>query len=257
MGKKAIDLTNLKFGDLTVIRRAENRFSKFTGCRTGTYWHCVCVCGNTKAIRYDQLVKHKITHCGCKSKKNNLIHINQTYGFLTVVEKLGQIYYQDKKDTKIYWKCKCICGKILIKATNTIYRNMHRNQSCGCVSKSFDYNTGEYFKCDIGVAILNGIRNEAKKRNLEFNITLKDLWLQYIKQNKKCALTGIDLTIAKTFRQKPHTNSSLDRIDSSRGYTKDNIQWVYKPINTMKMDLSMKEFIRLCKLVTEKHSKYI
>ena len=44
-------------------------------------------------------------------------------------------------------------------------------------------------------------------------------------------------------------NISIDRIDSSKGYTKDNIQLVCASLNNMKMDLKNKHFIQLCKLV--------
>ena len=40
--------------------------------------------------------------------------------------------------------------------------------------------------------------------------------------------------------------ASLDRIDSTKGYSKDNIQWVHKDINCMKMDFSQQYFIDLC-----------
>lgn len=36
---------------------------------------------------------------------------------------------------------------------------------------------------------------------------------------------------------------SLDRVDSSKGYIRGNIQWVTKRINWMKGDLSMEEFL--------------
>ena len=43
-----------------------------------------------------------------------------------------------------------------------------------------------------------------------------------------------------------YTTASLDRIDSSKGYTKSNIQWVHKDINKMKSDFSMLRFLELC-----------
>lgn len=45
--------------------------------------------------------------------------------------------------------------------------------------------------------------------------------------------------------------ASLDRINSSIGYTIDNVQWVHKKINMMKMDLSQEEFINYCRLVVK------
>jgi hypothetical protein len=66
----------------------------------------------------------------------------------------------------------------------------------------------------------------------------------YLRQDGKCAITGmpIDLT----------TDASVDRIDSMKGYTKDNIWWVKKEINLMKNNLSLEEFILLCKMVADK-----
>ena len=43
--------------------------------------------------------------------------------------------------------------------------------------------------------------------------------------------------------------ASLDRIDSTKGYTKNNIQWVHKTINKMKNVLHDEEFIQWCNLI--------
>jgi hypothetical protein len=45
------------------------------------------------------------------------------------------------------------------------------------------------------------------------------------------------------------TTASLDRKDSSKGYTKDNVQWIHKTINFMKGQMSDQEFVSWCKLV--------
>jgi len=75
----------------------------------------------------------------------------------------------------------------------------------------------------------------------------------FIKQNKKCALTGLDIKfgvrndkITGTYEE---TTASLDRIDSSKGYVKGNIQWVHKDINIMKNDFNVDKFKKLCKMV--------
>lgn len=44
--------------------------------------------------------------------------------------------------------------------------------------------------------------------------------------------------------------ASLDRIDSKRGYTEGNVQWVHKSVNLAKNSLSEVEFIMLCHAVT-------
>ena len=47
--------------------------------------------------------------------------------------------------------------------------------------------------------------------------------------------------------------ASLDRIDSNKGYTKDNVQFVHKDINWMKQDFEQNKFIEYCKKVANKH----
>ena len=80
----------------------------------------------------------------------------------------------------------------------------------------------------------------AKGRNKEIDIDSQYLKNLFEEQNETCALSGIKLD---------RKNMSLDRIDSSIGYVKGNLQWVHKIINRMKTDLSQDEFINLCKLV--------
>lgn len=97
-----------------------------------------------------------------------------------------------------------------------------------------------------------GIKASAKKRNLEFNLTIKEAWNQFIIQNQKCALSGIKLILEAdklSHTQRKTINASLDRIDSSKGYVKDNIQWVTKEIQIMKNRFYQEYFIEICKQI--------
>jgi len=51
------------------------------------------------------------------------------------------------------------------------------------------------------------------------------------------------------------STASLDRIDSSKGYVRGNIQWVHIAINFMKHSLPEEEFIRWCCLVAQYRGK--
>jgi hypothetical protein len=92
---------------------------------------------------------------------------------------------------------------------------------------------------------------KAKSRNKKFNLTLKDLKDVWDKQNGICPYTGIQLV---DWDYKAESNSlytaSLDRIDSSKGYFRENIQFVSKNINYMKNNLSHQETIDLCKIIS-------
>ncbi len=106
----------------------------------------------------------------------------------------------------------------------------------------------------ISLSYFNDIKNRTKKINREFNITIEDMWNQFIKQNKKCIYTGVELQLPKRNRAGYFGTASLDRIDSSKGYTKENIQWVHKDINWMKQDFDENYFVNMCDLVSN-HTK--
>lgn len=81
----------------------------------------------------------------------------------------------------------------------------------------------------------------------------------FLKQNRKCILSGIEIGFPKAWGVKSKTNitASLDRIDSSKGYVKGNVQWVHKTINSMKMNMSDINFIDLCKKVANNNDNHI
>jgi hypothetical protein len=84
-----------------------------------------------------------------------------------------------------------------------------------------------------------------KRRFKEYNITPYDLKEQWEKQKGICTYSKIKL-ILPTYA---NTNidiryrASLDRIDSNKGYTKENIHFVSTAINYMKSTMSHKETI--------------
>jgi len=101
---------------------------------------------------------------------------------------------------------------------------------------------------------INKIKNNtAKKRNLTVNITWRDLDEQWIKQNGKCFYTGISLIPLDDYKKRNRVNElSIDRIDNKFGYVKGNINFVSNFMNTMKNDLSHKEFVKICKDISNK-----
>jgi hypothetical protein len=102
---------------------------------------------------------------------------------------------------------------------------------------------------DIKVSYFNALKKGAGIRatkTLCFDITIEDIWNQYITQDKKCALSGVDVLFSLEDKLK---TASVDRKDSDLGYTKENIQIVHKDVNYLKMDLSEKRLFDLCKMI--------
>ena len=98
-------------------------------------------------------------------------------------------------------------------------------------------------------------KNNAKRRNISWSeeLTIEYLYELLLKQNKKCALTGLDIDLTES-RKNSNVNfelmtASIDRIDSSKGYEPNNIQWVHKDINRMKWAFPQNQFIEMCQLV--------
>lgn len=110
-----------------------------------------------------------------------------------------------------------------------------------------------------GVSIYRGIRlswfkmfeSNAKLRGLDWNITVETIADLYEEQEGLCALTGWPIVFPNTGHPQL-TTASIDRIDSSFGYLKENIQLVDKRVNMMKQAYSQEEFILVCKAVADK-----
>ena len=96
---------------------------------------------------------------------------------------------------------------------------------------------------------MDGRGREGKtKRDVPININPEYLWNLFIKQDRICILSGLDIRIDNTEK---YNTASVDRIDNTKGYMEGNVQWVHKDINMMKRVYNQDYFIYLCKKITE------
>lgn len=75
MGRKLIDLTDRKFGHLTVIKRIEDKI--YSSGRKAVQWLCRCDCedNNEVIVTGDNLKGKNVQSCGCfLSNKNSILH---------------------------------------------------------------------------------------------------------------------------------------------------------------------------------------
>ena len=82
-----------------------------------------------------------------------------------------------------------------------------------------------------------------------FEITIEYAWNLFLKQDRKCALSGEPLTMWGKIDGKYQGTASLDRIDSSMGYVEGNVQWIEKKLQHMKRNMVDADFIKICKKV--------
>jgi len=177
-------------------------------------------------------------------------------GLLTAVESVGM---DDKGKT--LWKFICECGSshirpgaVIKKYEKQIREGKKEYCSCGCLKRKGKSNNKWCGHKGLYGATYGHYKHHAAKRMIEFKVSIEYLWNVFEKQNRKCPYTGydLDLTIRLNYsNSKMPANASLDRIDSSKGYVEGNIQWVFKPINNMKGEMSHNEFLKMCKLITE------
>lgn len=90
-------------------------------------------------------------------------------------------------------------------------------------------------------------QRSAADRGLEWDIDIEWLWDLYLAQNKLCSLSGVEIGWAKKGFK---ATASIDRIDSTKGYTKDNSQLVHKDVNFMKQSFVQGYFVEMCINIT-------
>ena len=83
--------------------------------------------------------------------------------------------------------------------------------------------------------LLRAAKSRAKAKNLEFSITEDDIYI-----NKICPVLGV--VIEKFDKIYNYNSISLDRLDSTKGYTKDNINIISFRANKIKSDATFEEF---------------
>lgn len=145
------------------------------------------------------------------------------------------------------WTCLCKCGNTTTAITNQLLHG--GKKSCGCrrfLSQSKSH-------CWRGVGEIPSVfwkrliyhSKRGLGRTIPVDVTPEYAWDLFLKQNRKCALSGVEIS----FGERGKTTASVDRIDPSSGYIPGNIQWVHKDVNAMKFDLQQNEFLDFVKKI--------
>ena len=92
-------------------------------------------------------------------------------------------------------------------------------------------------------------KQRCKKSGLEFNIEVSDITIP-----DKCPALGIEINMNSGKSGAYKNSPSLDRVDNTKGYTKDNIQVISQCANAMKGAASKEELLRFANWVTSNYS---
>jgi len=245
---RKLDLIGKQFDKLLVVEFG-GIWSDGKGVKRRTMWKCKCSCGNKNLITVigSNLTRGNSISCGCKTlfddKYNSVNLLNKKFGSLTVIDKCNE----KTKSRGVFWLCRCDCGKETKVTSNSLTSG--NTQTCGSKNKHPKLKS---FCGEISLNHINSIRQNAIKRNLEFKVTPEFLWDLFLKQNRKCFLSGIELYFSAIRKE---TTASLDRIDNKEGYIDTNVRWVHKQINIMRSDCDDEEFLNWCELCIKNNNE--
>ena len=197
-------------------------------------------------------------------QQNKIIHPNNS---LRDLKNLAPQIESEPVVTIITTKPKKVKGKSspIKKKRDEIYRKANR-EKINKYNKIYylrnrrepkirsPYTTGNKHHCwkgyqEIPQTYFGHAKSQSVKRKLQFDLTIEYLWEIFIKQNRLCSFSGEVLNFNSSCRTHDGT-ASLDRIDSTKGYVKGNVQWVHKDVNYMKQDMTDDEFVKWCERIT-------
>lgn len=135
------------------------------------------------------------------------------------------------KDGRAYM---CItCGR----AKTKFYRDKNR--------EAYNLNQQAVRRTEKGfiAQLLHGAKTRAKKKGWDYNLSEDFIQNLLTSIDYRCQVTGQEMTLeAKSYNQRSLFKVSLDRIDSTKGYTEYNVQLICWAVNQMKNNLTEEEF---------------
>jgi len=141
----------------------------------------------------------------------------QTYGRLTVVARA-----HDLPSRRSQWRCRCICGGEVVTTSNNLRTG--KTQSCGCLRL-------ERLRLRLikHGHTLNGKQSKAYQawsRMISrcYNPSNK-AFSNYGGRGITCDASWHDFSVFLRDMDEPPPGKSLDRIDNSMGYSKENCRW--------------------------------
>lgn len=151
-------------------------------------------------------------------------------------------------------KCLCDCGRPAL--VNRYLFLKQSTKSCGCLkARRSPFWAGHG---DISGAYWTQVKGNAKKRGITVVATISEAWEIFLHQGGRCAISGAEIGFSRNYtegKRTKHQTASLDRKDSLKGYEKENLQWVHKVVNGMKMNISDQDFFHWCSVISSHQSK--
>ena len=228
-----------RYGRLTVV---EKGIYLHNGRQKREHWKCVCDCGTEKLFQKNNLIR-STRSCGCSHHKITRADppIGARYGQLTLIDPTVQVRKQNQ--TFKYYLCRCECGiEKLVRKYGLLNGTVI---SCGCYNRQVGKNkriTG----------LQNAIRNEeasyrrhAQAKGRSYELTREQFTALIL---RPCYYCGREKTRRlgagpNPDRHEPVYGTGIDRVDSSKGYSVDNVVPCCTDCNKAKMNRNADDFL--------------
>jgi hypothetical protein len=154
---------------------------------------------------------------------------------LKTIDKQRCSICKEIKSNDNFFNCKDRLGKYRLRGFCKICDHNYRQQNRMKLRQANRYND-----------LCAKIKTKCNRKNIAFNLTTDFLNDLFVKQNGRCALTGVPFPSADQTALSPHT-LSIDRIIPSYGYTVGNVRLVTYIVNCALNKWGEESLYEMCK----------
>ncbi len=251
------DLAGERYGSRVISRWSHRK-------RNVNYWHYTCDCGADGVTSINSLRKsERCPLCGNQSSDHyspDLIEARRMSANLHKEPlrasqkdwsgyRFGSLqvsHFAFWRSRQAFWVCNCCCGNEVLRRA----ASLGRRPSASCEDCRFGEGSATWQGCgDLSRSLFTTMRrNASESRGIEWDVSIEYLWKLFLRQEKRCSMSGLDIHFGKGALGKDRT-ASLDRVDSQVGYIEGNVQWVHRDVNFLKRQYPHDKFVAMCKLV--------
>jgi hypothetical protein len=176
-------------------------------------------------------------------------HIGERFGRLVVIE------FAHMKNHKAWWLCQCDCGNTTTTSGVYLTGKTHKTRSCGCLLKEEERKNGkscgrnnllkyiETKRKPKGESSRNHLyylyKYKSHNRGLSFDLSIEEF--SFLTKGN-CYYCGLEPQQIKMQKSSPYVYNGIDRVDNSKGYSKDNCVSCCKYCNSAKSTMTQNDF---------------